>query len=56
MVATFTDVNFSNVGKVFAEDGALRDESFMHRVTKFLDELIWMARVLRHGRENIAPV
>jgi hypothetical protein len=25
-------------------------------VDKFLNELIWMARVLRHGRENIAPV
>jgi hypothetical protein len=25
-------------------------------VDKFLDELIWMSRVLRHGRENIAPV
>jgi hypothetical protein len=24
-------------------------------VDKFLDELIWMAHVLRHGRENIQP-
>ncbi len=55
-VTTFTDVNFSNAGKLFSESGELQDDSFVRRVGKFLDELIWMARVLRHGRENIAPV
>jgi hypothetical protein len=33
----------------------LLDEGFVRRTAKFLDELIWMARVLRYGRENIAP-
>ena len=56
LMTIFTDVNFSKVQDVFGEDGALRDESYVRRVDKFLDELIWMARVLRHGRENIAPV
>ena len=56
LVTTSTDVNFSNVGKAFSESGELQDDSFVRRVDKFLDELIWMARVLRHGRENIAPV
>ena len=55
LVTTFTDVNFSNVRKLFNEKGELLDESFVRRVNKFLDELLWMARVLRHGRENIAP-
>jgi len=55
LVTTFTDVNFSNVRKLFNENGELLDESFVGRVNKFLDELLWMARVLRHGRENIAP-
>jgi len=55
LVTTFTDVNFSNVKKLFNENGKLLDESFVDRVNKFLDELLWMARVLRHGRENIAP-
>src|SRR5467141_3042240 len=55
LVTTFTDVNFSNVRKLFNENGELLDESFVGRVDKFLDELLWMARVLRHGRENIAP-
>ena len=56
LVTIFTDVNFSNVGSVFADDGKLLEEKFTGRVGKFLDELIWMARVLRHGRENVAPV
>ncbi len=56
LVTTFTDVNFSKVGSVFSEAGELLDAAFVGRVGKFLDELIWMARVLRHGRENIAPV
>jgi NAD(P)H-dependent FMN reductase len=55
LVTTFTDVNFSNVRKVFNENGELLDDSFVPRVNKFLDELLWMARVLRHGRENVAP-
>ncbi len=56
LVVTFTDVNFGTVGKIFDEQGNLVDQNYIRRVDKFLDELIWMARVLRHGRENIAPV
>jgi NAD(P)H-dependent FMN reductase len=56
LVTTFTDVNFGGVAKLFGEDGELKDESFIRRVSGFLDELIWMTRVLKHGRENTAPV
>ena len=56
LVTIFNDVNFANVGKVFDEDGKLLDDGFVRRTAKFLDELIWMARVLRHGRENVPPV
>jgi NAD(P)H-dependent FMN reductase len=56
LVTTFTDVNFASVGKAFDEEGKLLEESWLRRIDKFLDELIWMARVLRHGRENVAPV
>ena len=55
LVTTFTDVNFSKVQSVFDENGRLLDEHFVGRVNEFLSELIWMARVLRHGREKIAP-
>ena len=56
LVTIFTDVNFGSVGKIFDEQGKLLDENFVRRVDKFLDELIWMSRVLRHGREQVPPV
>ena len=56
LVAIFEDVNFGNVQKLFDTDGKLLDENYIRRLDKFLNELIWMARVLRHGRQNIAPV
>ena len=55
LVAIFNDVNFSQVQNVFSDSGELLDDKFVGRVGKFLDELLWMARVLRHGRENVAP-
>src|SRR6266496_6848599 len=55
LVTIFNDVNFGHTAKIFGEDGKLLDESFVSRTSKFLDELIWMSRVLRYGRENIAP-
>jgi NAD(P)H-dependent FMN reductase len=53
LVTIFWDVNFGNVQKIFDEQGNLLDESYVRRMDKFLNELIWMARVLRYGRENI---
>jgi NAD(P)H-dependent FMN reductase len=53
LVTIFWDVNFSSVQKVFDKDGRLLDEAFIGRVDKFLKELIWMAKTLRHGREQI---
>jgi NAD(P)H-dependent FMN reductase len=54
LVTIFWDVNFGNAGSVFDADGRLRDEAFVPRAAKFLAELIWMARTLRYGRQNIA--
>src|SRR2546429_566339 len=54
LVTIFWDVNFCNVHKVFASDGKLLDDSYIRRIDKFLKELIWMAKTLRHGREQIA--
>jgi NAD(P)H-dependent FMN reductase len=53
LVTIFWDVNFSSVQKVFDNDGMLLDESFVRRMDKFLKELIWMAKTLRHGRAQI---
>ena len=56
LVVTGVDVNFSSVGKVFDDDGKLQEERYVSRVAKFLNELVWLTRVMRHGRENIPPL
>jgi NAD(P)H-dependent FMN reductase len=53
LVAIYWDMNFSSVSKVFDESGALLDESYVKRAEKFLSELVWMAKTLRHGREQV---
>ena len=56
LAVTFTDLNFSRVKDAFDEQGNLKDEKYVGRTAKFLNELIWMARVFRHGREKIPPL
>ena len=56
LVTIFWDVNFGDVAKLFDDQGNLLDQSYVRRLDKFLNELIWMARVLRNGRENIPEV
>jgi NAD(P)H-dependent FMN reductase len=51
-VTIFWDVYFTTVGKRFDESGRLVDDSFL-AIDKFLDELLWMAETLRHGREHV---
>ncbi|MDP9309317.1 MAG: NAD(P)H-dependent oxidoreductase [Chloroflexota bacterium] len=53
LVTIFWDINFSGVQKAFDPAGNLLDESYLKRIDKFLDELIWMAKVLRYGREHV---
>jgi NAD(P)H-dependent FMN reductase len=54
LMTIFTDVYFGAVHKVFDDAGKLLETAYMGRVDNFLDELLWMARTLRHGRETIA--
>ncbi|HEX6436342.1 MAG TPA: NAD(P)H-dependent oxidoreductase [Candidatus Binatia bacterium] len=54
LVNIFWDVNFGNVSKVFDDSGKLLDAAFISRADKFLNELVWMARTLRYGRDDIA--
>jgi NAD(P)H-dependent FMN reductase len=54
LVSIFWDVNFGTVEKVFDSSGQLLDQAYVRRTDKFLNELIWMAKVLRYGRENIS--
>jgi NAD(P)H-dependent FMN reductase len=53
LVTIFWDVNFTIVGTRFDESGDLLDDSFLPRIEKFLDELLWMAETLRYGREHV---
>ena len=54
LVTIFWDVNFANVHKVFSPDGRILDRSLIVGVDQFLEELIWMAKTLRYGREHIS--
>lgn len=53
LVTIFWDMNFSGAHKLFDESGNLLDRSYVKRADQFLKELLWMAKVLRHGRENV---
>jgi NAD(P)H-dependent FMN reductase len=54
LVPIFWDVNFGTIHKAFDGSGELLDQAYVRRTDKFLSELIWMAKVLRYGRENIS--
>lgn len=54
LVTIFWDGNFSGAQNLFDAQGKLLDQSYVKRIDKFLGELIWMSKVLRHGRENVA--
>jgi NAD(P)H-dependent FMN reductase len=54
LVTIFWDVTVVNVSTVFDESGALLDQALVRRTDKFLDELVWMAKTLRYGRDTIA--
>jgi len=53
LAVTFTDLNFSKVQNVFDEQGKLLDPAFEQRAAGFLDELVWLSRVLKWGRANV---
>jgi NAD(P)H-dependent FMN reductase len=53
LAVTFSDLNFPFVQKTFDGKGMLLDPAFDNRAKDFLDELVWMAQVLKWGRENV---
>lgn len=53
LAVTFTDLNFPNIQRTFSDEGKLLDPAFEKRVQDFLDELIWVTRALKWGRENL---
>jgi NAD(P)H-dependent FMN reductase len=54
LVTIFWDGNFSSVQNAFDASGELKETAYVRRLDKFFKELIWMAKVLRYGRENVS--
>ena len=53
LAVTFSDLNFPKVQKTFDAVGKLLDPAYEKRAQDFLDELVWMSRTLKWGRENV---
>jgi NAD(P)H-dependent FMN reductase len=53
LVATFTDMHFPQVATLFDADGQLIDPAYRKYIATSYAELIWMARTLKWGRENL---
>lgn len=53
LVITFQDLNVSHAPEAFDEHGRATDPKFDDRIDAFLKELVWMAKTLRWGRENL---
>jgi NAD(P)H-dependent FMN reductase len=53
LAVTFTDLNFPRVQDKFDDNGNLLDEAYLKRAAAFIDELVWMAKTLRWGRDNV---
>ena len=53
LAVTFADLNFPKVQEKFDRNGVLLDSAYEKRVKEFLDELVWMSRALKWGRENL---
>ncbi|HSW47821.1 MAG TPA: NADPH-dependent FMN reductase [Candidatus Saccharimonadales bacterium] len=56
MVATFSDVYFPQVQNTFDEKGNLLDDKVIKRIERGFTELIWMAKALKWGRENLESI
>jgi NAD(P)H-dependent FMN reductase len=52
LVATFTDMHFPKVQEIFNDKGELQNEAYREYVKGAWIELIWMAKVLKAGREE----
>jgi NAD(P)H-dependent FMN reductase len=57
LVTIFSDIYFGTAGKLFdSATGKITDPAYSRRMEKFLNELVWMARALRHARESLPAV
>lgn len=54
LTVTSRDLNISNVQKMFDSKGKLQDDSILPKIDKFLDELEWMSKTMKWGREHLS--
>jgi len=54
LAATFTDMHFPQVEKLFDAEGNLTDPAYRNYIAKSYQELIWMGQTLKWGRENLS--
>ena len=52
MVPIREAIYFSNVHKLFDEEGNITDESYIGQTKSFFEELLWYARALKAAREQ----
>lgn len=53
LAVTFSDLNFPKVQTTFDAEGKLLNPLYEKLAAGFLDELVWMSRTLKWGRENV---
>ncbi len=53
LAVTFSDLNFPQVQKTFDAEGNLLNPVYQKLAKEFLDELVWMSRTLKWGRQNV---
>jgi NAD(P)H-dependent FMN reductase len=56
MAVTFSDVYFPQVQNLFDEKGEIKDDGYIRRIKRGYEELIWMAKALKWGRENLESI
>lgn len=52
MVSTFSDMQFPRVQDLFDEEGKLLNDKYRDYIKGAWQELIWMTKVLKQGRDN----
>lgn len=56
MAVTFSDLYFPQIQNLFDEQGNIIDQGYIRRINRAYAELIWMAKSLKWGRENVESI